>query len=471
MSVRHMRNVKNLQKVSAIAICLLLVASCAFAAQPEATKFGLETNPQNYISYDGAFKRAMNGAFRPDVGAGLAFAGRDGSDLLFWAITDCGPSAKAPAFKKTADSVPEVAKMFPVPRFAPGFCTVRVTANKGEIGKLTSIKDSSGKPVSGLPLPSSSVGSPNERPLADDLSVLETDLQGLDPQGIDVDKKDGNLWIADNYGPFIAKLDKETGKILEKYGPGKGLPLILNLRQMDRGFCGVAATPSGKVVSVLQSVLNYDGKLAENRSLLIRMIELDPKTGDCKTFAYPNDIDAYKNPADTRLGDIAAVSDTKFLVTEQGIDKNGSLRQLVYLVDISKATGLADKLARDGRVLESEHNPAELKKLVVTMAKKTLVCDLRAMGWDAPNADGLAIVGDDTIAVISRNDFGMALKVTRPANGKDGKPATDISAYTTDYERKLHLDGKVTPASFTLSPNGKHMAFWTIKLPKALNQY
>ncbi len=461
----------GVRKVVAVTLCLLLFATGAWAAQPEVTKYEVQVEQQDFVKYGGTFKRSFKNGFPLDVASGLTFAGRDGGDLLFWAITDQGPAAEAPAFKKSPSDKAQITRMLPAPGFSPSFSVVRVASDHAMVGRVTPIKDTAGKAVSGLPIPSANVGSKNEMPLADDLKVLTTDLQGLNPKGIDVDRKDGNLWICDGYGPFLLKLEKETGKTIQKYGPGKGLPLELNLRQMNRGFAGIATTQAGKVFAPLESVLDYDGNMQENHARFIRVYQLDEQKGDVVAFAYPHDIDSYRHSTDARIGDIAALSEKKFLLVEQGLDKNDRMRNLVYMVDLSDASGIGDKLARNGKQIEDETDVAELNKLGLYLAKKTLVCDLGALGWGGRLAGGLAIAGDDTIAVFGGNDFGMALKMTKMADGKDGRPVRDIAAYETGYDKKLHLDGKLTSATFALVPNDRAMEFWTIKLPKPLSAY
>lgn len=460
----------NAKKIVTAFLCLLLFATVA-AAQPEVTKYRFEAEAKDFVAYDGAFKRSFKGAFPLDVSAGLAFAGRDGGDLLFWAVSSRGPVTDAPAFRKAQTGKPQVTKMFPAPNFTPVFGVVRVAGSHAMIGQVMPIRDSSDRPTSCLPLPSAGVGSKNEMPLADDLRVLATNLQGLNPGGIDVDQKDGSLWICDGYGPFILKLEKETGRTIEKYGPGRGLPLELNMRQMDRGFAGITVEPSGKVFAALESVLDHDGRLSENQARFIRVYRLDPEKGTVSAFAYPHDRDAYRQSADARIGDIAAISENRFLTVEQGLDKEGRPRSLVYAVDLAAASGIGDKRARDGRQIETEHDVAALNKLGLYMAKKTLVCDLEALGWDGRMAGGLAVVDGDTIAVSGGNNFGVALKMDRTAEGRDGKPVTNIAAYETGYDKRLYLDGRVTSATFSLVPNKKPMEFWIIKLPKPLSQY
>lgn len=456
----------NVRKFITVFLCLLPLAASASAAGPEVTKYRFEADSKDFLRYNGVFSRAFTNAFPLDMSAGLAFAGRDSGDLLFWAVSGQGPTADAPAFRKSQTDKLQTTKMFPAPNFTPSFGVVRVSGSHAMIGRVTPIMDSSG-----LPLPGAGVGSKNEMPLADDLKVLATDLKGLNPGGIDVNRKDGSIWVCDGYGPFILKLEKDTGRTIEKYAPGRGLPLEISMRQMGKGFAGVAVEPSGKVLAALGGIMNHDGKLGENRAPFIRIYRLDPKNGDVVAFAYPHDGDAYRQSADASLGDIASVSDDQFLVVEQGEGKDGRPRSLVYAVSVAEASGIGTKRARDGRLIETEYDVAELNKLGLYLAKKTLVCDLGALGWDGRPAGGLAIMGDDTIAVSGGNNFGVSLKMDRAANDGDGRPVTDISAYETGYDKRLYLDGRVTSAKFSLLPNKKQMEFWVIKLPQPLNRY
>lgn len=66
-----------------------------------------------------------------------------------------------------------------------------------------------GKAISGKPVPSGLTGSTNEVALDFNMNNLGTDVNGLDTEGISLDK-DGNFWISDEYGPFVAKVDKKA---------------------------------------------------------------------------------------------------------------------------------------------------------------------------------------------------------------------------------------------------------------------
>ena len=52
------------------------------------------------------------------------------------------------------------------------------------------------------------------------MDKLNYDPNGMDPEGIAVDKQ-GNFWISDEYGPFIAKFSKK-GQLIQKLQPGNG---------------------------------------------------------------------------------------------------------------------------------------------------------------------------------------------------------------------------------------------------------
>ena len=54
------------------------------------------------------------------------------------------------------------------------------------------------------------------------MSKLSNDFDGLDTEGIAVDK-DGDFWLCDEYGPFIATRHTKDGRIIEKYGPKGGI--------------------------------------------------------------------------------------------------------------------------------------------------------------------------------------------------------------------------------------------------------
>jgi hypothetical protein len=243
------------------------------------------------------------------------------------------------------------------------------------------------------------------------------------------------LWVSDEYGPFIVKIDPATGIILNKYAPGTGLPDIFLKRRANRGMEGLALdTSTDKLHGFLQSPLtdgsatySVTGKseLIERYARFTRWTEFDPTTGKAgKMYAYPLDAADYQDgrTGNAKLGDVVALGNGKFLVIEQGAAPSGKVFNKLMLVEIGAATDIAaaafnattsdlEKSSMAGAAV----NGADWK--AVTTLKKSLLLDLNAIGWLAEKAEGLTIVDANTIALANDNDFGMKTKVF-DANGK-----------------------------------------------------
>ena len=284
---------------------------------------------------------------------------------------------------------------------------------------------------------------------------LGTDPNGLDTEGLAVDK-DGNFWIRDEYGPFIVKADRH-GNILEKYGPGTGLPRILASRVPNRGSEGLTIDERGHVFALIQSPLNVDGKTAKTAKYT-RIVEFDPLTKKTTMYAYPVDT-GYKNPGAAKLGDITSIGKGQFLMIEQG-KQHGAMQNLIYKVDLNGATPIADNGDLELGLLDGK----------ITPAKKTLALDLRANGWNIEKAEGLALLPDRrTIAVVNDNDFGMDIAVT---DKKAVDP--DVPDYTYDSDKKVMIynkDKSVHKVKFSLKKNApaeQESQIWFFTLPKAL---
>jgi len=441
-------------------LALTLLASTALAQDIQTRHLGVQVPPKEFVAPPTQLKKLFPAGFPTGVGSGLAFdrKDKDGS-LHFFALTDRGPNADAPRYLSGSDERGQTAKIFPSPGFHPAVAAIRVKGNTANVIRMTPIRSPDGRPVTGLPPAKGQAGSTGEIPLDAQLKPLNFDDNGLDPEGVAVDKPRGSLWLCDEYGPFLVEIDAKTGVIRRKLGPGSGLPSVLAKRQPNRGFEGVTVTPSGKVVAAVQSILDTDGKVKDSKADFTRLVEYDPVTGHTRMLAYPVDAHAYKRTADAKIGDVAAVTDTLFLVVEQGEGKDKAMRNLVYLVDVSPASALADL-------------PLETTGMQgMTTARKWLVADLRALGWKAEKAEGLALVDERTLALTSDNDFGLALEVLSPAKDKDGKDVTKPDAYTVGADGKLRYDGRPVESRISLKPSGEKTELWLLTLPKPVGEY
>ena len=375
--------------------------------------------PQEFkVNYQGIEEPFKTVGFNTSYGSGFAYKGTDkDGNLEFYGLSDRGPNGDIPTYMENGKKLP--GKFFMAPDFVPQIGVIKVIDGKAIVTEVIKLKDQNGNFVSGRPIPQGGIGSTGEIALDLNMNKLALDINGLDPEGIVVDK-DGNLWIDDEYGPFLMKVDKD-GKILEKYGPGEGLPEELKFRVPNRGFEGVAIDSNGQIYAAIQSVLNIDGK-TKDKGLFTRIIKMDPKTKKVKTFAYPVNT-TYKKTGDAKIGDIFSIALDKLLVIEQGKNKDGVMTNFIYKIDLTKATDITGRTELEAITDRNELN--------ITMATKELVVDLREHGWTTEKAEGMTVLPDGkTIIVVNDNDFGVDIypnpsKITYNADkkefSKDGK--------------------------------------------------
>lgn len=423
-----------------LALLSLFVSTLTFSEVVNLKKFDIEVPSQFMVPYSGDESEFKDG-FKTGFGSALAFKNINSDGTIeFYALTDRGPNADIPKYLKDGKSVP--GKFFPAPNFTPSIGILKVDGKKAEIINKIELKDSTGKNITGLPLPLNRIGSTGEVALDLNMNSLGYDINGLDPEGIAIDK-DGNFWISDEYGPFIIKVDK-NGKILEKLEPGNGLPEIVKHRIPNRGIEGLTIDKNGNIYAAVQSTLNVDEK-TKDTAIFTRVLKINPDTKEVKTFAYPIDKN-YKSNSAAKIGDIYAVDENKLLIIEQGKQK-GKMENLIYLVDFSKA----DDITTLGN-LESKGNNLKIK-----LGEKKLVVDLRKHGWDTEKAEGLTLLPDNkTIAIINDNDFGMAIN-------------EDVSPYHyNENEKQLYLNNKATNQKLTLKKNTETSQLWLVTLKEEI---
>lgn len=458
--------------VSLLAISSMATSGLVTAAQaaPQVlAKLAIELPADGHLTYQGHAASQFPDGLPIGLGSGLSFVGKtsDGA-LQFVALTDRGPNADAPQWT-TAGQTRE-SKIFIRPDFVPQWMTVTVKDGKAKASHPVLLHDGRGS-IHGLPLQPGTVGATGEMALNDALQPIAlTDSRGLDTEGLVPDGQ-GGFWLCDEYGPFLIHVDGQ-GKILKQFGPdaqageqqvAAGLPSVLAWRQPNRGFEGVARLPSGKIIAAVQSTLDIDGKTAKSATF-IRLLELDPQTGNTRMLAYPLEAGFYKKNKDAKIGDLVAVDEQTLLVIEQGKDKDKQMHNRIYRLDLAKATDLSGQLIAN-KALEYADADALQAAGVVPVGKQLLV-DLQSLGWSAEKAEGLTLVDGKTLAVTSDNDFGLGVKVKEKVG--EAKDPTD---YSTDGSGKLLLEGKPVASSLNFKPltgEGASSALWLISLDQPL---
>lgn len=427
------------------------------------TRYQIQAANSFYVPYEGelaAVKAEFPKGFLPSYGSGLAFKGKaaDGS-LEFYGITDRGPNSDGP---KVLNSVvtpgatgSSGAKFWPSPGFTPSVGLISLGKDGAVLKSSMPIKFSSAIKASGLPIASGKVGSSGEVPLTDAAKYQGSTATtfsdyGIDTEAVVFDAARGVLWVSDEYGPFILKIDLATGIILKKYQPGSGaadLPAVLLKRSANRGMEGLSLeVASGKLHGFLQSPLN-DGKasymrpgaaVASDESVkdyakFTRWVEFNPSTEKTRLFAYPIDSTQYAagKTGNAKLGDLVSLGGGKFVVIEQGAGIDGKVFNRLMLVQIpADVTDIAalgsdmEKSSMSGVAVNAANYAS-----VVTL-KKTLLFDLNSTGWLAEKAEGLALVDENTLALTNDDDFGLS-SIMFDATGKEIVGA-DISKCTVD---------------------------------------
>lgn len=345
----------------------------------------------------------------------------------YWICSDRGVNVDAANANPSACR-PTYDKIYGFPNYAPKIFRVKIQGDSVQILQTISMKRPSGATATGLINPTGYGSTATEEPSFDTVqdcanysSKLATkDVYGIDAEGIAVDRA-GNFWVCEEGGPTIWKMN-QNGVLTNRYTPYAGLSgaqpgdlqidTVFKYRKNNRGFEGLTITPSGKIYAIIQSPLLFPTATVGEASRVHRILELNPATGATRMFAYLNDgvIGTGSNQIrlkDWKIGDMAAINDTTFLVMEAALRGTTDIKR-VYKINISAATPVTSGLY-GGVTLEALVDSTGLATNGITPVRKTLFADLLATGWDPAleKAEGIAIINDSTIAITNDNDYGQ----------------------------------------------------------------
>lgn len=333
-----------------------------------------------------------------------------GTDREFYTLSDRGPNADASSHPNATGTT----LLFPAPDYAPLITRFKAENGAFTVQSIEPILRPDGTHISGRPLPVGA-GNTGETAWADTTPVvLPNDVWGMDSEGI-VEDNFGNLWLCDEYGASVWKINKETKQVIKRYTPfptqpeDAALPAVIGKRRPNRGFEGVAITPNGKVYAFIQSAMDNPNTAAGNSSRLIRMVEIDPETDAVRQFTYElQPTTGQIRTRDWKIGDLVAINNDEFLLVEHA-ERNGWNVKNIYKINISTATPLTTE-DYGGQTLEQVGTAAGIAAFGVNVIPKTLVLDLLEAGWDRSHdkPEGLTIIDDTHIAVVNDNDFGIS---------------------------------------------------------------
>lgn len=406
------------------------------------------------INVPSAFDEYTMG-FSPGLGSSLTFKEiTEDGNIELYSITDRGPNYTIVGVNYTNNTI-----IFPKPAFSPfiGIITI-VPDQSATLTHVISIKDD-GHQITGLPITKPDSNSTLSIPTNSKYRRLSADPKGFDTESLDTDSE-GNFWIGEEYRPSLIKVQATTGEITEIYSPGEGLPEILANGPYNRGFEALAVAPNGKIYASMESILTFNGDTKTSANF-IRMIEFDPKTKKTRTFAYPYDKNKYLFPLTAKIGDMAAIDDTHFLLVEQGATSSG-MRNLIYIIDISDVTDISNLTLPNTLPLEyaSAQELSDIKFI-----KKSKVFDAVDHGWPHEKLEGVAIISSNTIAIANDNDFGFSISV-------NGVNSQDVTEYNVDYENQILLkNGKETTDKVEFSIQKTPTEIWIIEFRKNLLEF
>ena len=360
----------------------------------------------------GAFQNAnLPGSISDDRGVRL---GGIGSGLFslgsneYWTVTDRGPNGEI------GDT-----RTFIVPEFTPTLVHVKVRGERIDVLDSIPITTPAGAPVTGLP--NFAIADDPAPYAADGVTLLDYNANGVDTEGV-VRTADGHFWLVDEYGPSIVEVDAQ-GHVVERHVPAGreddyadagvdypvsgSLPAGLAARRANRGFEDVALLPDGKTLVVaLQSSVVVKG---DRDRIITELLTFDSGAGDVlEEFPYRFDA-ASTFAAGTRGRDLKISAlipvDQERVIVEERTDAEARF----HLVRLD---------ADDDLVTEPD------KKLVVKLA---------GVGGVPGKVEGAALKTNDTLAVISDDDFGFV-----PRAYAAGERVEDSGVRTRLVEVKLH---------------------------------
>jgi hypothetical protein len=375
-----------------------------------------------------------------DIGDGFKLGGLSGlssvdrSGTSFISVTDRGPNQDVRVRGSKASG-------FLYPTFVPSVVRLERAGDTLRVVEKTQLTMPKGRSpvtggawVSGLPIGS------REEPAydADGKRVLGTDPNGVDPEGIAVDPRDQSYWIGEEYGPSILHVDSKgmiitrlVPQTLKLSEPGYEvldvLPEVLLKRKTNRGFEGISISPDGKTLfAIMQSPLSDPSEQIGESSRNVRLVVVDVSSAPkmLGMYLYQNeeakDVGAAEQD-DIKIGDLAAISNTRLLVAERSSSTAVEFRK-VFAIELEDASKIVPRWT-SSRPLE-QMSDSELKKVSVKPMAKREIVDLAALGYKHELVEGLAIVDDQTLAVVNDNNFSstesselMLVRLASPMQG------------------------------------------------------
>lgn len=349
----------------------------------------------------------------------------DATGSTFWMLDDRGLSS---AYQTSSLE----ARVFALPGYHQKLVKLTLDGGTSRVLEIDSIASLESASVFTTGLPTSKLVT-GEIALKGNLAaaaVDETAKLAAVPNGYDFEAlrilPSGNFLAADELGPFFVEIDKASKRIVKEWYPGNGLPKVFAKRRDNRGFEAMAVTASGKVVAALQSPADNSSSANTKDSRMLRVLWLDPATGTSREYVYLVDLKGASRrlASDTKIGDMVALSETRFLAIEHGQDGLGKYWIDLVEFDISGATDIHDPEDHGkgltfwksdvSRLLTPEEIGMDTATSVwsavgiAPVTKSVRMGDLLSRGgaWTSQKPEGMELLGDTAVVLLNDNDYG-----------------------------------------------------------------
>jgi len=236
----------------------------------------------------------------------------------------------------------------------------------------------------------------------------------LDPEGVRV-ARNGNLFICDEFGPYLYEFTPEGKRARSLKVPDKFLiarpskdqkaelpPNNKKGRLANKSMEGLAIAPDGsRLFGIMENALIQDGALDSSNKRVgtnNRLLEVEIATGKSREFVYQ--LDSAKNC----LCEIVAINEHEFVVIERDT-KSGDEAKFKSLmkIDIAGATDVSDVESLPTKGLPGKIKPVSKKQLVNLLDPKWKLAgpslpekfEGLAFGPDLPDGRRLLLVTAD----------------------------------------------------------------------------
>jgi hypothetical protein len=329
-----------------------------------------------------------------------------GTDNEFYLINDRGPNI--PANNSTHANGKQV-KIFPFPDYSQKLVRVKLENDNVKILCVKSLLFDVNTSLSGMPIFSQDTLYQEYAWKNTSANSLPLSNNGADIEAL-VFQNDSIFWFAEEYRPSIWKMNLNTMQKVEFFSPDNGgLPQILNKRQPNRGFEGIAFDNKETIYAMLQSPLWNPNPAVGKTSRLTRIVTLNVQTGNTNMFMYEmNPPIGDVRSKDWKIGDIVFIGDNKLLVLEHG-SRGTDFFADVFIVDISEGGVINEEMDSKFALekFETKENLA-LETGIRVVGKKHLV-NLKELGLDLDlgKLEGISFINDSTIAIVNDNDYSI----------------------------------------------------------------